>query len=44
MPAGPGDHSNHPRGAAAALHEPVVVPAKPAADRLDGAAGGGGEV
>lgn len=35
---------DHPGRAAAPVHEPAVVPAQPAANRLDGAAGSGGWV
>ncbi len=40
--AGACHHPEHPGRAAAQVHEPAVVPAEPAADRLGGAAGGSG--
>ena len=37
-------HPEHPGRAAAPVHEPAVVPAESAADRLGCAAGGGGRI
>lgn len=43
-PAGARHHPEHSGRTAAQVHEPAVVSAEPAADRLGGAAGGGGKV